>query len=370
MKRIWMSVAYDGTNYCGWQWQPNGLSIEEVLNRELSALLRETIRVTGASRTDSGVHAWNNLAVFDTETKIPPEKICFALNQRLPEDIVIQSSKEVSPDYHPRRRNTVKTYEYRILNRKIPFPARRLDTYFLYFPLDVDKMRAAAEYLVGEHDFKSFCSASTQAEETIREIYSAEVLREGDLVTIRLKGNGFLTHMVRIIAGTLIKVGTGQFPPERVKEILEARDRQKAGPRAPAKGLTLISIEEAEGLASEEHVVNEHWDYTVYQSEILTRGNAYLMIRRCDKRDFARNVERLVKHAFQNQAQSVYVADREGRLREGVLGSYEFVPVAESGQAKGTCRTAEGEFPAEGDWYLARRREKSQETFGKIREND
>lgn len=362
MKRIWMSIAYDGTNYCGWQWQPNGLSIEEVLNRELSALLREEIRVIGASRTDSGVHAWHNVAVFDTETKIPPEKICFALNQRLPDDIVIQSSREVEADYHPRKRNTVKTYEYRILNRKIPFPARRLDTHFLYFPLDVEKMRKAAGYLVGEHDFKSFCSAGTQAEETIREIYSAEILRADELITIRLRGNGFLTHMVRIIAGTLMKVGTGQFPPEKVKEILEARDRQKAGPRAPARGLTLISIEDVEELEPEEHVVNEHWDYTVYQSRILTRGSAYLAFDRCDDRDFLRNVERLVKHAFQNKADRVYVTDREGRLKEGGFGSYEFrrIQTPEDGLA----------FPREGGWYLAKRREKSPEIFDKIEEND
>lgn len=360
MRRIGMSIAYDGTNYCGWQWQPNGLSIEEVLNRELSALLKEEIRVIGASRTDSGVHAWQNIAVFDTETKIPPEKICFALNQKLPEDIVIQSSYEVSADYHPRKRNTVKTYEYRILNRKTPFPARRLDTYFLYFPLNIEKMREAAGYLVGEHDFKSFCSATTQAEETIREIYSAEIFADGELVTIRLKGNGFLTHMVRIIAGTLMKVGTGQYPPEKVKEILEARDRQKAGPRAPAKGLTLISIEEVKDLTPEEHVANEHWDYTVYQSQILTKGNAYLVFDRCDDRDFDRNVERLVKHAFQNKAGQVYVSDRAGRLKEGVLGSYEFR----------RAETPEGGsmFPADGDWYQAERREKYRETDEKSQE--
>lgn len=353
MKRVWMSVAYDGTNYCGWQWQPNGLSIEEVLNRELSALLREEIRVIGASRTDSGVHAWQNIAVFDTETRIPPEKICFALNQKLPEDIVIQSSREVAADYHPRKRNTVKTYEYRILNRKIPFPARRLDTYFLYFPLDIGRMREAAGYLVGEHDFKSFCSATTQAEETIRQIYSAEIYSEDSLITIRLRGNGFLTHMVRIIAGTLMKVGTGQFPPQKVKEILEARDRQKAGPRAPAKGLTLISIEDAEELAPEERVANEHWDYTVYQSQILTKGNAYLFFDRCDERDFARNLERLVKHAFQNRAERVYAADRAGRLKEGRAGNYDFfraeTPFLPEKGAGGAG------FPCGGEWYLARR---------------
>ena len=217
MKRILLDIAYDGTNYCGWQLQPNGITVEEVLNRELSALLSEDIHVIGGSRTNSGVHAWQNLVVFDTDTRIPPEKICFALNRRLPADISVQSSREVASDWHPRKRNAVKTYEYRILNSRVPFPARRFDTYFMYQPLDAEKMREAAAFLVGEHDFKSFCSVSTQAEETIRTICTAEVVAEpypepdadSRLITIRLRGNGFLTHMVRIIAGTLMRIGTG-----------------------------------------------------------------------------------------------------------------------------------------------------------------
>ena len=167
-KRVKMVVAYDGTNYCGWQKQPNGICIEEVLNRELSKLLNEPIEVIGASRTDSGVHARGNIAVFDTHARMPADKICIALNQRLPKDIVIQESCEVAPDYHPRKRNTRKTYEYRILNRRVPLPDQRLNSYFYYYALDVDKMREAAQYLVGEHDFKSFCSIRTQVEDTVR----------------------------------------------------------------------------------------------------------------------------------------------------------------------------------------------------------
>ena len=248
MKRILLDIAYDGTNYCGWQFQPNGITVEEVLNRELSVLLSEDVHVIGASRTDSGVHAWQNFAVFDTDTRIPPEKICFALNQRLPEDISVQASREVAPNWHPRKINSIKTYEYRILNRRIPFPPARFDAYFMYQPLDAEKMREAAAYLVGEHDFKSFCSVTTQAEETIRTIFSAEVLCEpyparddaGRLITIRLRGNGFLTHMVRIIAGTLMEAGRGALAPEQIKVILNACDRSKAGPTAPPEGLTLV----------------------------------------------------------------------------------------------------------------------------------
>lgn len=242
MKRVRLWVSYDGTHYCGWQIQNNGITIEEVLNRTLTELCREEIAVIGASRTDSGVHALGNVAVFDTSSRIPGEKFCFALNQRLPEDIRIQRSDEVPKDWHPRYQNTVKTYEYCFLNRKIPDPIRRLYTYFVYYPMDVEKMQQAANYLVGEHDFKSFCTPRTQVLTTVREIYELSLTREGDVIRMRIRGNGFLYNMVRIIAGTLARVGTGLYEPEQVKDMLEAKDRQKAGPKAPPQGLTLVEI--------------------------------------------------------------------------------------------------------------------------------
>lgn len=240
--RIKITVAYDGTNYHGWQLQPSGITIESVLNEKLSELLRENIRITGASRTDAGVHAQGNVAVFDTETRIPPEKISYALNQRLPEDIVVLSSGEVPADFHPRHCDSRKTYEYRILNRQFPDPVRRLYTYFYHHPLDEVKMGRAASFLVGEHDFKSFCSTHALVESTVRRIYDAKVERQGDVIIIRITGNGFLYNMVRIIAGTLIEAGRGRMEPEQMKEILEAKDRKAAGPTAPAPGLTLIGI--------------------------------------------------------------------------------------------------------------------------------
>lgn len=243
MKRVKLIVAYDGTNYCGWQIQQNGITVEEVLNRTISELVGEQIAVIGASRTDSGVHAMGNVAVFDTESRIPAEKMSFALNQRLPEDIRIQESCEVAPDWHPRYCDTRKTYEYRILNRRFAIPTQRLYSNFFYYPLDVAKMQEAADYLVGEHDFKSFCSTRTQVENTVRTIYFLHVVKEGDMIRIQINGNGFLYNMVRIIVGTLLKVGTGLYPPEHVKEILEAKDRRLAGPKAEARGLTLMEIE-------------------------------------------------------------------------------------------------------------------------------
>ncbi len=242
-KRVFLRIAYDGTNYCGWQIQDNGITVEEVINRELSRLLNEDIHVIGASRTDSGVHALGNVAVFDTETRIPGEKISFALNQRLPNDIRIQDSKEVDEGFHPRFCSSIKTYEYKILNRTFPMPTERLYSHFVYMKLNVEKMQNAAEYIVGEHDFKSFCSSHSQVQSTVRTVYSIDITKSGDMIKILIRGNGFLYNMVRIIAGTLIKVGLGVYPPEHVKEIIEARDRRMAGQKAAACGLTLVKLE-------------------------------------------------------------------------------------------------------------------------------
>ena len=280
MKRVMLTVAYDGTRYHGWQIQPNKETIESVLNRCLSSLLGEKTEVIGASRTDAGVHALGNVAVFDTESRIPADKISYALNRSLPEDIRIQKSREVAPDFHPRRCSSRKTYEYRIYCAPFPLPTKRLYAHFTYVPLDVALMRQAAAYLVGEHDFKSFCSVDSQAETTVRRIDSIQVIADGSScgaagtqgldagmqetaadgyvqsgcmadaidhigqeIVIRVSGNGFLYNMVRIIVGTLMEAGRGHIPPERMQDILDARDRQASGPTAPACGLTLAGIE-------------------------------------------------------------------------------------------------------------------------------
>ena len=315
-RRILLQVAYDGTNYHGWQLQPNAATIEGELNRALCALTGEEIVVTGASRTDAGVHALGNVAVFDTTSRIPAEKFSYALNQRLPEDIVIQSSKQVADDFHPRHCDCRKTYEYDILNRTFPLPAYRNTAYFLYGTLNIEAMRRACQAFLGEHDFASFCAAGAQVQTTVRKIYSLEVecrplteagtpvppasgeavnaadgkhgeqvqqaqsasgemlnaaAGESDeqvqqaqpesgetaipaaggvnagsadqLLTIRVKGNGFLYNMVRIITGTLVEVGRGHIKPEEVAGIIAAKDRAKAGPTAPARGLRLVEIE-------------------------------------------------------------------------------------------------------------------------------
>ncbi len=243
MKRVMLTVAYDGTNYHGWQLQSNVPTIESVLNEKLSGLLKEEIKVIGASRTDTGVHALGNIAVFDTTARMPADKISYALNQRLPADIRIQSSCEVAQDFHPRHQTSKKTYEYKILNSAFPIPVYRLYTHFTYVPLDVAKMQKAAAHLVGEHDFKSFCSVNTTVETSVRTIYELTVEKSQDIITIRVTGSGFLYNMVRIIAGTLIEAGRGSLHPDAMPDILNACDRTKAGPTAPACGLTLVKYE-------------------------------------------------------------------------------------------------------------------------------
>ena len=239
MKRVLLCVAYDGTAYSGWQLQDNAPTIEGELNKALSDIHGEEIRVIGASRTDAGVHALCNMAVYDTDARMPGEKVSFALNTRLPDDIRAVWSKEVPDDFHPRHMLTEKTYEYRIWNADFMPPTKRLYYYHVSKLLDVEAMKKASECLVGEHDFKSFSSIYTTAETTVRNITGIEVVKELDEVFIRVSGNGFLYNMVRIIAGTLIEVGLKRKDEGYVKAALEALNREAAGPTAPAHGLLL-----------------------------------------------------------------------------------------------------------------------------------
>lgn len=270
MKRILLTVAYDGTGFSGFQAQKSAVpTIERELNRAITELTGVKTEVSGASRTDAGVHALCNLAVFDTQSRIPAQKFSNALNVRLPEQICVIDSREVPADFHPRFCDTVKTYDYVIYNAPFPSPRRRRFSFYSYTPFDVEKMRQAAQYLVGEHDFKSFCSVHTQAQTTVRTVTGIEVIekpcaeeqaamlagqgaetesaqqsaRRGVSpreIVIRVSGTGFLYNMVRIIAGTLMEAGRGAIEPEQVRSILEACDRSKAGPTAPPEGLTLV----------------------------------------------------------------------------------------------------------------------------------
>lgn len=242
MKRVLMCVSYDGTGYSGWQVQENAATIEGELNKALSDLNGCNIEVTGASRTDAGVHSLASMCVFDTDMRMPAEKVSFALNTRLPEDIRVVWSREVPGDFHPRHQLTEKTYEYHIYNEEFMPPLKRLYAFHERRSLDIAEMQKGAEYLVGEHDFKSFCSVNSTAETTVRTITDIKVEKEGVEVVISVTGHGFLYNQVRIIAGSLMWVGLGVRKPEDIKSMLDAKDREAAGPTAPAHGLWLKSF--------------------------------------------------------------------------------------------------------------------------------
>ncbi len=260
-RRIKLTIAYDGTNYRGWQIQnpttehPEGNipTIQGELTLAIQQLTKEKSQLIGASRTDSGVHAYGNVAVFDTETRIPIQNFSSAINSFLPEDIRVVGAEEVSSDFNPRFVPHIKTYEYRIDNSKISSPMTRLYSYNYTYPLNFGLMQEAANHLVGEHDFTSFVNPDSQVFEhggdAVREIFEIQINSEiskiadnSNQVIIRISGNGFLYHMIRIIVGTLLQVGTGKKKPEDIKDILEAKDRTKAGPTVPAKGLCLIEL--------------------------------------------------------------------------------------------------------------------------------
>lgn len=255
MKRIMIKIAYDGTNYNGWQTGGKEKGIEDILNAKISKLTNEDIKIIGTSRTDSGVHSNGNIAVFDTNSDIRPDKYTYAINNLLPDDISIIESKEVSLTFHPRKAKAIKTYVYRIHNSKIRNPLKEHFAHHVYYDIDIEKMIIASKYLIGIHDFKSFINPESQLIQlanqnnffdpkiTTREIISINIYKNDDMIEIKIVGNGFLYHMVRIICGTLLKIGMNMWEPDYIKEIMDKKDRKYAGFTLPAKGLTLESIE-------------------------------------------------------------------------------------------------------------------------------
>ena len=282
MRRIRLTIAYDGTNYRGWQIQqptaahPEGSfpTIQGELQRALGQLLPKEavygaapeksldpltspdhvdeaaapgiLPVVGASRTDSGVHALGNVACFDTESTIPAANFPKAINRYLPPDIRVMQAAEVSMDFHPRFGPPAKCYDSSIAHGRVANPLTRLYAYNYTYPLDLERMRAAARELVGVHDFTSFVNPDSQVFEhggdAIREIYSIDILEEGSQLVIRIRGNGFLYHMIRIIVGTLLVIGNGRRAPEDIRTMLAAKDRTTAGPTVPAHGLCLCAL--------------------------------------------------------------------------------------------------------------------------------
>lgn len=244
--KVLLTVAYDGSGYYGWQRQNNFITVQKKLEEALSELLRKEVTVRGASRTDTGVHAMAQGAVFNEETTIPVDKIPYAVNSFLPDDIVVTGAREVSEDFHPQYSVIDKTYEYKILNSEFKNPKLIRYTDFVREKLDISKMQRACKYFIGEHNFKAFCASGSTAKTTVRTIYSLNVEKDGDIICIRVKGSGFLYNMVRIIAGTLVYVGSGKIKPEEIPEIIKSKDRAKAGKTLAPNGLTLMEVHYAE----------------------------------------------------------------------------------------------------------------------------
>lgn len=240
--RILLILEYDGTNYAGWQIQKNAVTVQEAVETAIFEALGQRCRVTGAGRTDAGVHARGQCAQFDIQSHIPPEKFSYVLNLVLPPDIRVRESRAVSGDFHVRKGARMKHYRYTIYNAPHASAIDRFTTAHVRQDLDAEKMKIAAQYLVGTHDFAAFRAAGSDIVGTVRTIYSIDITRIDENIYIDVKGNGFLYNMVRIIAGTLIDVGKGRTSPSAIPGILESRDRIRAGATAPAQGLCMMGV--------------------------------------------------------------------------------------------------------------------------------
>ena len=242
-KRLLITIEYDGSAYCGWQRQLNGPSIQQKVEEALLKVTGERIGITGASRTDAGVHALGQRAHFDMETKIPPDKLPFALNTKLPQDIRVTAGREVEGHFHARFDAVGKEYSYLIYNRRHPSALLRHLSAHVSMPLDEKIMQRACGYLTGEHDFAAFQAAGGTAKTTVRCIDRADIVRAGDELRLTVYGTAFLYNMVRIIAGTLIYVGQSRLAEDAFRQALRTGDRLALGPTAPPQGLCLNRVD-------------------------------------------------------------------------------------------------------------------------------
>ncbi len=245
MRRIRIKLAYDGTDYHGWQIQPSLPTIQGTLQQVLSCIEGKPVHVTGAGRTDAGVHALAQVAAFDLENRIPTENLRRAMNRLLPPAIRVLEVEEAPRDFHPRRDALSKTYEYRIWRTEICPPFERLYVYHFPYPLDEERLIATARLFEGEHDFTAFAATDEKDRlggSKVRRIFSSYAFREGDRLIYRVTGNGFLKHMVRNIVGTLLEVGRGRLGEEDVRQLLRCGRPASGGPTAPPSGLFLVEV--------------------------------------------------------------------------------------------------------------------------------
>lgn len=244
MRNIKLIIEYDGRKFNGWQKQPNNPNIQGEIENAIFEITGERVELIASGRTDRGVHALAQVANFKIESeKLPVEKFAIALNSKLKNSIRIKSAEEVDERFHSRYSVHSKTYRYVINNSKFGTAIFREFEYNFPIKLDVEKMNQAIQYFVGEHDFKGFKASGTSSKSSVRTIYDAKVYQDRDRVNIEITGNGFLYNMVRIISGTLLDVGIGKIKPEEIPEIIESKDRTRAGRTLPAHGLYLVKVE-------------------------------------------------------------------------------------------------------------------------------
>ena len=241
MRNLMLFIEYDGTEYFGWQRQPNARSVQQCIEEAIFKITKEKVDLCASGRTDAGVHALAQRANFLTNTRIPCNKMIAALNSVLPYDISILDCSEVSEDFHCRFHSIGKTYQYRILHTPVRRALESNRSYHVRSELDIKVMQQQAKKLIGEHNFKAFCSTGSSAKTTVRTIYDIELIEDGDIITLTIRGNGFLYNMVRIIAGTLVQIGLGRIQTD-ILDIIKSGDRKKAGPTAPACGLFLKNV--------------------------------------------------------------------------------------------------------------------------------
>lgn len=242
MSRMKLEISYDGTNYHGWQKQNNAVTIQETLEKSLQKIYKTSIETTGASRTDSGVHAKQQVVTFQAPFMIPPEKLPYALNANLPSDIIAYHAVEVQEDFHPRYHAKQKTYSYTMLTGKFMDPMLRNMALFVGQGLDIERMRYAANQFIGTYDFSAFRTVGSSVKTSVRTIYKSDIIQSGDILKYYVTGDGFLYNMVRIIIGTLIEVGRGSILGEAIPEIIASKERNQAGKTAPPQGLCLEAI--------------------------------------------------------------------------------------------------------------------------------
>ena len=243
MRNIRLTIEYDGKCYNGWQKQPDKLNIQGEIERAIKSITGEDVELIASGRTDAGVHAVGQVANFKTNSNIEIDKIPIAINSQVKNSIRIKNAEEVDLNFHSRYNCKKKTYRYIIDNSKYGTAIYRNICYHMPIKLDVEEMKKAVKYFEGEHDFKAFKSSGTSSKSSVRIIYSANAITEGDNIAIDLTGNGFLYNMVRIIAGTLLDVGLGKIKADEIPEIIESKDRNRAGKTLPPQGLMLLGVE-------------------------------------------------------------------------------------------------------------------------------